>query len=126
MAKKDQEQCESLHDFSFADLMLWAKEKYHKSNDTHLNLTFYDWMVYQTPGGVSYGILTLFLKWVDDRFANIFSKRHGMHRNIFVKVNLVKKINVHILKPFAKKSYKICFFFSSVFRSFWPSVNSTF
>ena len=91
MAKKDQEQCESLHDFSFADLMLWAKEKYHKSNDTHLNLTFYDWMVYQTPGGVSYGILTLFLKWVDDRFANIFSKRHGMHRNIFVKVNLVKK-----------------------------------
>jgi hypothetical protein len=92
--------------------MLWAKENYHKSNSTHLNLTFYDWMVYQTPGGVSYGILTLFAKWCDDRFANLFSKHKGMRRNIFLKVIIIFFILAFSFTCLHKLS---CLFVKSVF-----------
>jgi hypothetical protein len=88
MTKNEKECKTDIHDFSFADLLLWQKEMYHENNQTHLNLTFYDWFTYQAPGGISYGIITLIVKWIDDRAANFFSKRHGMERHMLLKVKV--------------------------------------
>jgi hypothetical protein len=87
------QQCEEIiHDFSFADVLLWQKEARHNMTDTHLNMTFFDWITYQSPGGVSFGILSLLIKWADDRAANFFSKKHGMQRHMLLKVTFLDSI----------------------------------
>lgn len=120
-----EKECQLIHDFSFADLLTWNKERYHNSTETHLNLTYYDWFVYQAPGGISYGLITLVAKWIDDRAANFFSKRHGMERHMLMKVIFFYTVNIKtvVFNVLLKNFFS---FLSFAFRSFWPWHSTTF
>jgi hypothetical protein len=68
------------------DLRSLKKPKFVEEDDSlhmpHFNLKKEDWVVYFVIS-----LLSILAKWCDDRYAAYFSKKHGMERHVFMKVN---------------------------------------